>query len=318
MKTINKILALCIVFLTISCDDIIEKDIANETVQTISPINDAEISSNVVAFQWNTVKGAKDYRIQVYSDNRAIVLDTLIGKANFTAPLNIGRYQWRVRAENPAYQSAYSFPINFRLIPNSDLTNQQVILTTPNENAYSKSTSLTCNWTAISTASTYTFQLENVTSGTFVETPDITSNSFVLTNTAIASDAEYKWKVKALNTSNTTSTVYSSRTLYIDRIKPNQPVNVLPAPTPVQIANQAINFTWSMAPDTGIIKSPISYKIEFSTSTDFTVNLQTQTNVTIPLSKTFTTAGIYYWRVTATDGAGNEGLPSTATLVTIQ
>lgn len=319
MKTLNKVLLVCLSIIAFSCEDILETDITNDTVQIISPLNNAEINSNVVNFQWNSMKGASDYRVQVYGANQTIVLDSLVSKTNFTSPLDPGTYQWRVRGENSAYTSNYSFPVNFKVIENDDLSDQQVVLLSPANNLYTKNTTLNCTWTAINVASSYTFELENVNSGIVEVTQSgITTPSFNLTNSMISSEAEYLWRVKAVNATNSTSTLFSSRTFFVDRVKPNQPVNTFPTPTPVQIINQPIAFTWTMSQDTGTIQSAISYEITFSTSADFTTNVQSQTSTTTSITKTFATVGIYYWKVKAIDAAGNESISSTATLFTIQ
>ena len=99
MKTINKLL-LCIGVISLAaCDDIIEKDITGDMVIPLYPMNDTEIESNVVNFQWNELDGADDYRIQVYSESNNMVLDSLVNETNFTYPLAPGHYQWRVRGE---------------------------------------------------------------------------------------------------------------------------------------------------------------------------------------------------------------------------
>jgi hypothetical protein len=92
------------------------------------------VSSNVVNFQWNELDGADKYRIQVFNSTSGIVVDSLVTQTNFSSPIEAGSYQWRVRGENSAYESNYTFNINFSVIQTSDLTNQQVILSSPSNN----------------------------------------------------------------------------------------------------------------------------------------------------------------------------------------
>ena len=100
MKTINKLLLAVILVITYSCDDIIEEDITDNNIIVQYPLNEQEIESNVVNFQWEELKGADDYRIQIYATGQNVMVDTLVNKANFTYNLNPGKYQWRVRGEN--------------------------------------------------------------------------------------------------------------------------------------------------------------------------------------------------------------------------
>jgi hypothetical protein len=78
------------------------------------------------------------------------------------------------------------------------------------------------------------------------------------------------------------------------------------------MANSAVTYTWSAAIDTGIVKSPVSYVIEFAGDVDFNTILQTQKSGVTTLQHTFDAVGIYYWRVRAIDAAGNIGENSTA------
>lgn len=69
-------------------------------------------------------------------------------------------------------------------------------------------------------------------------------------------------------------------------------------------------FTWSIANDIGISKSPVSYIVEFASDIDFNTGLETQNSNSKTLERTFSKTGIYYWRVRAIDGAGNVGTNS--------
>jgi hypothetical protein len=318
MKTINKILLLAFVLLAFSCEDILEKDISNDTVQILSPLANAQIVSNVVNFQWNKLKGANKYRVQVYSANQSIIKDSLVSNTNLTLPLLQGQYQWRVRGENFAYQSAYSFPVSFSVVQSLDLSTQQVLLSSPVNNLFSKATTLTCSWQAISVANTYELELINVTAGQSIvlQQSNITTTSLLFSAANLSQDAQYQWKVKAVNASS--QTPFASRTFSIDRVNPNQSTNSLPANNATQLVNQQVNFSWTVPTDTGIIQSPIaSYAIEFSNTNTFTIITQTLNSTTSAVTNTFTSAGDYYWRVKATDGAGNVGATSQPFKITI-
>ena len=306
MKTLNKILFLLLILFAFSCEDIIEKDISNDTIQIISPVIGTVVSSNVTTFQWNSLKGANNYRVQVFNSSQAIVLDSLVkNKVSLTATLIQGQYQWKVRGENFAYQSNYSLPVSFSVVPSTDLTAQQVILTNPTNNYYTNSTSVTLGWQNLSAATSYNLELINVTNGSSVvyQQANILTNSVTLSGVNLAQDAEYQWKIKALNT--TAQTPFAIRTLFIDRVVPNLPQNSLPANNSIQLANQALTFNWSSSTGAGTIQSPITYTIEFSNSATFASLIQTSNSVTNTFQQTFTASGDYYWRIKAIDAAGN-------------
>jgi hypothetical protein len=310
MKTVNKIWLLSLALGIVSCDDIFEKDITNDTIQTISPSNEAVVESNVVNFQWNSLEGADKYRIQLIASNQAIVLDSLVSKTNLTFPLTQGEYQWKVRGENFAYQSSYSTLLNLTVMETSNLANQQVVLSSPSNGFYTNDSNLTCSWLSINKAEFYDLELINMTKGQTVvyQLSNITNTSATLNNTILSQDAEYQWKIRAVNT--TSKTAFASRVFLLDKMNPNQPQNNLPANNTVKVANQSITFDWVSPSDTGIIQSPISYTIEFANSNVFTTIIQTSNSSTTTFSQAFTLAGEYYWRIKTSDVAGNSSIYS--------
>lgn len=295
----------------ISCDDILEEDISNDIVQTTYPFEGAVIESNVVTFQWNELDGADDYRVQIYDLDQIKVYDTLVSTVNVSLPMDEGEYQWRVRGENSAYESTYSFPVYFEVNESFDLTNQQVILSSPVTNFVTNSTTFTLAWDELSVADYYKLEIiNNSTGGTIVYQQDnITTTSITLNNTIISQDGSYTWKVKAFNSTSETST-YSSRNFSIDTVNPNQPQNSLPANNSTQTVNQTVNFSWTIPADSGTIQSTISYVIEIASDSAFTNILQSSNVSGTTFSQSFTATGTYYWRVTAKDAAGNIGTPS--------
>lgn len=310
MKTINKLIIIVLAILTYSCEDILEEDISNDTVQVISPIKDAVIESNVVNFKWNTLNGADNYRIQVFESNQILVLDSLTAKTNITLPLKAGNYMWRVRGENYAYQSIYSFPLNFSTTIPNDLTNQQVILSSPENEKFLNFINITFNWVTLENATSYSVRVINTSTGQEIFSKSNITETSVTLDVANLTDGNYEWRVKAKNADSETKQ-YAARKFSLDTSKPNQPKNISPADNSTQSANSNITYTWSITNDAGTVKSPISYVIEFAADADFNSIIQTQNSNSTTLLQTFSTAGVYYWRVRAIDGAGNISTNST-------
>lgn len=313
MKKINRVSLIAIALILFSCDDILEKDITNDMVELISPINFEKIESNVVTFKWNSLSDTDNYRIQIFKTDKTKVLDSLISKTNLTYPMLKGKYQWRVRAENSAYQSSYSLHADFSVIESTDLGKQQIILKNPADNYYTKSISQTCNWDALKMADYYVFELLNVTNGETIVIPETktTNSTFTINNTDLSAEAKYQWKVKGVNELSETETLFSIRTFSVDRTNPNQPSNTLPIQNASFTTNQPINFSWSILADVGAIQSPITYTIEFANDLNFTTGVQKNDVSTASFDKAFTAIGSYYWRIKATDLAGNISIYST-------
>ncbi|MFP9100750.1 hypothetical protein ACLI09_17000 [Flavobacterium sp. RHBU_24] len=308
MRTINNFFVLILLFSMVSCEDLLEEDITNDMVTTSSPVEGEEVHSNVVTFKWNDLKGADDYRLQVYTSG-TIVLDSLISTNNFTYSLNPGTYQWRVRGENFAYQTGYTFPVNFTLIESDDLDNQQVPLVSPLSGIYSNNGAMTFSWTGLTAATTYEFQLLNVTAGSTIvlQQSDIEETFFTLTSGTITDDAQYMWKVRAYNADNNSQTQFASRSFYIDTTAPLQPQNSLPENNDSLSLSSDVNFEWNIGSDPGTIVSPVTYSLQIATDTGFNNIIETANVSTTSYNYTFSNTGTYYWRVRANDQAGNQG-----------
>lgn len=311
MRVKSNLFFLLIPFAITSCEDILEKDISNVTVNILSPNENQQLTSNVVNFQWEEVDGAQNYRLQVFRADSGIVLDSIVAQSNLEYPLNPGNYQWRIRAENSAYQSTYSFNRNFSVIVTSDLTNQTVLLTAPLPDFYTNVYNVNLSWENLASALSYNFELINVTNGEQIinQQTGIVNTTLNLGSSILNTNAQYRWRIKAINS--TSQTPYSSRTFYIDTNPPNAAVDLLPANNQSVSANQPVNFQWDTTADYGAVQSPISYIVEFSSSSNFSTILQTSQLQTNSFQQTFTNSGELYWRVRTRDLAGNSGVNST-------
>jgi hypothetical protein len=103
----NRIVYTLLILLFISCDDIVEKDIRDDTVELVAPADNAVVAEGDIMFWWNELQGASQYELQVVSPNmlspQTLVLDTVITKHTFTLSLPAGNYQWCVKAINTGY-----------------------------------------------------------------------------------------------------------------------------------------------------------------------------------------------------------------------
>lgn len=311
MKTINKIAVILVAIFMSSCEDILEKDISNSTVQATYPLNSAVIQSNVVNFQWNKLDGAKTYRIQVFDMSQSLIAEKETEDNHVEQELPSGQYQWRVRAENYAYQSQYTFPMSFTTQITEDLTNQLVVLSSPDSDIYTNQMTLNLSWQSLQAATNYSAEVVNTSTGQSVySNTNLTATAITLDNVALNADGVYQWKVQAINSNNSTQTQYSIRKFSVDRVNPNQPQNTAPANNATLSINQQITFSWTIPTDSGTVQSPISYVLQFADNINFT-NVSQQFDVTnTTFQQTFSTAGTYYWRVKAKDKAGNEGVYS--------
>ncbi|MEO1032272.1 MAG: hypothetical protein AAFX55_12745 [Bacteroidota bacterium] len=316
MKKTIKLVCLLLIIVTYTCDDILEEDISGDSIQTITPMDGAVIVGNNVQFIWQDLDGADDYRVQVLGQNQVIVVDSLVSENQLEYTLNEGSYQWRVKGENFAYETEYTFPINFSVEISDDLTNQNVILSTPSDNLYTNNTAITFTWSAISSASSYTVEIVRSNNGetTIYQESGVTATSLGIAASLFDIDAEYIWKVKAIN--DTSETAFSERSLFIDRVVPNVPT--LNTPGDNETASLTATFNWTNGTDTGNVQSTITNTIEIASDINFNSLLLSDDTENNTYQYTFPNTGVYYWRVKTYDLAGNQSDNSITRTLTIE
>jgi hypothetical protein len=96
-----------------SCDDIIEvENISENTITVLAPTNNSVLAEGDITFSWDGLQDATQYRLQIatpaFENASQILLDSTITLINFSNPLELGNYEWRVRAENSEYQTIYT------------------------------------------------------------------------------------------------------------------------------------------------------------------------------------------------------------------
>lgn len=109
----KKAFLIVITVFSVSCDDIIEvEDISKQSVDVLAPTDSSTVDTVKVAFSWSPVSDAKQYHLQVakpsFENASQIVADTLLTRQNYSQDLVEGSYQWRIRAENSDYATAYT------------------------------------------------------------------------------------------------------------------------------------------------------------------------------------------------------------------
>ena len=231
-------------FLT-ACEIIFEKDIEDEAVLLLSPSNETISSISTQTFWWEQIEGATTYRLQIvmadFENADRLVVDTLLNNDKFKQTLLPGIYQWRVRAENSAYMSKWSYA-NLKLISTDDLTEQHILLKKPAPNNFTNQNVITFEWDTILNVNTYQFQVYK----------DEWNQMLIIDSTAIPHDKnkisihlnqnELWYGVKAIN--DHSQSKYSVQRLIIDRTKPEQPVLIKPENNLVT-SDTTLTFEWN-------------------------------------------------------------------------
>lgn len=292
----------------VSCEEILlETDISDKKMQLVAPADNASFNSTGVTFTWEAVPDATQYRLQIAKPNFEnpiqIVLDTIVSKTSFNQQLTIANYEWRVKALNSAYETAYSSRF-FSVASNDDFQNNTVVLNTPTNNLITKTPLQNLSWQAIIGATNYQLQVYDSNSTVKLD-ETLTGTSYDYT----FPEGSYSWRVRATNGEK--QTLYTSRTILVDKTAPNTPTLVSPVNASTT-SNTTIGFQWNRTAIPGSAEKDSIYIYTNSAQT----TLKLKAEAASPYSSTLTT-GTYYWVVKAFDAAGNTSAKSTVFSFTI-
>lgn len=302
-----------------SCDKIIAEDITGETPVLILPTANDTVQNNPVHFKWEEITGASGYHLMVVSPGFSAIstytLDTIVSGTDFYYALDSNAYELKLIALNAGYESQTLGPVKF-WVGVQPTSVGGIVLTSPGDASY-ENLSFTglFTWNPMANA-TYEISIRqgsNFATGTILEVQNnISSTSY--TSGLTFTEGIYNWGVKAYPTAGGETPFYT-RILYIDGTDPNE---AIPG-TPADFANEnagSIPFIWNNGTDPGSIHAPVNSLLELATDAAFgtITNSQLVQGNTVNLTLT---SGIYYWRVTNYDDAGNTAPASISHQLTI-
>ncbi|MEL6809707.1 MAG: hypothetical protein AAFP76_00035 [Bacteroidota bacterium] len=302
MDIAKRILLLAILF-SLGCEEgglLIEPDISERQVNLISPRDGVEVASNTIFFDWEPVEEATRYEIQVatpdFDNTQQLLLNVTDSVTVNQLDLTLGDYQWRVRAKNSNYETAYT-TASFRVVAVENFSDNIVQLLAPSDNFITNNTQQLLTWEAVEGATLYRIQvLEN---GALIDEQATNDPSLEYT----FGEGVFIWQVRAEN--GTDNTLYSSRDILIDTTAPNI-ASLLSPEDGMVLTAQTVSFNWNREPLSGSTEFDSIYVYNDMDLTNLV--LKEQAN---PPYETDLTNDTYYWQVKAFDEAGNEGEGST-------
>jgi len=110
----KKLFILVLILVSTSCKHVIDEvRIYESSVELLAPSDAVVLSDTDVTFTWNSVDGASEYVIQIatpdFSSPSQIVTDSTVTTTSFsTTLLAATTYEWRVKAKNPNYETAFT------------------------------------------------------------------------------------------------------------------------------------------------------------------------------------------------------------------
>jgi len=259
--------------------------------ELIDPINSEIIYTAPIIMSWNTVSTATSYQLQVSTTNdfSSLLYNITTTNTSYTLPPNLpNTYYWRVRAKNEYGYGLWSSIRYFTQAytpPELEAPN----LIAPVDDAELISGSVTFSWDAISGVTQYELQIS--TSGDF---STYHTNIVISTNTSTRSFSTsglYYWRVRTkVGSLNGAWSIVRSFNLGL------LPAPVLTAPSNGTGSYLNTYFRWNA------VTGATGYQIQFSTTNTFTSPV-TYTNTSTSRQVNLSPAGLYYWRVRATNGS---------------
>lgn len=210
-----------VLILLIGCDDIVEvEDISQQTVTVLAPVTNSVFTDGTLSLSWAALNDADHYRLQVatptFAEATQIIVDSLLTLTNFTMEFSPNAYQWRVRAENSGYVTAFSIQDFLVELPDAvDISTKSVVLLAPAEGlSFTPTDKLNFSWESLLNAESYSIQIavpnfENVIE--IISNETLTATSFSTSNLAVNN---YEWRVRALNSDS--QTVYTTQSFIVE------------------------------------------------------------------------------------------------------
>jgi len=284
--------------LFLGCEEpFIEENLTESTINILAPTDKAVIENTSINFSWDAVDQATSYRLQIarptFEDAFQIIEDTVVSGTSFRTELVKNRYEWRVRGQNSGTSTSY-VQAAFTVVEPTDFAAREVLLTSPENELVSNTPETTLSWEEVIDADIYRVQLLDANDDILQEeTTSELSISFTF------EEGTTKWQVRAENA--TQNSLYTSRSLTIDTMKPNNPAPTTPA-NEATLTETLVSFSWTREAVEGTAEIDSIYIYEDEALTQ----LVTKDQVTSPSEITLEASKTYYWFLKAFDAAKNE------------
>ncbi|MDR2936147.1 MAG: hypothetical protein LBU80_02240 [Rikenellaceae bacterium] len=242
----KRIVVLSASLLLIACDDLMIKDISEQVVRMTAPASRAETHSPQIAFLWEELSGADDYRLTVaapsFSKIERLWKDTMMTETQLGINLPDGDYEWRVQAYNSGYQSRFE-TLSFRVQTATDISRETISVISPVANLETNDPQVAFAWDPLPGAAAYRVR---VASPSFRDIRWLAADT-TLTETILRldlADGVYEWQIHAFNVgcrTNTQTSAFAIRTIEDISAKA---IRIL-APTPdIVMSGGRVAFAW--------------------------------------------------------------------------
>ncbi|MBK9452900.1 MAG: hypothetical protein IPN95_26455 [Bacteroidetes bacterium] len=263
-----------------------------------------------ITLDWTDETWATGYEFQ-WSTDPSFTVGVTSG-TSVTSTTNIGgllpgtTYYWHIRSTDGIYFSAWSGNFSFTTLA---IPAQPVHVSPANLSTGILPNSVTLDWNDATDAASY--QWEYATNAGFtVGLVSGTSGSSNQNIGPLTAGTTYYWHIRSVNSSG--NSVYSATWSFTTLAIPAVPVHVSPANGATGLAAASVTLDWNdMVGATG-------YDYQYSTDPAFLTGVTTATvGVSTANIGPLSTGTTYYWRVRATNGAGNSAYTTAWSFTTL-
>ncbi|MCX6157692.1 MAG: T9SS type A sorting domain-containing protein [Ignavibacteriae bacterium] len=257
------------------------------------PPPNGSVCPGSILFNWDDVPLAVSYRIQVITGATTIIDADGLLQSQYLVLAGIlqsnTQYYWRIKANLQGGGGNWSVQWLFNTL---SLPNSPSLLLPPN-NATNVPINTTFDWSDVSGATYYIFQLSKYPLFDSLVVNDTTPLPFI----TLQYNTQYYWRIKSGNSCGTGnwSSVWTFQT------------SIIGPPAPPLLICDTANVPLTPILDWNSLPSVMSYRVQVSTSPTFA---STIINTVVNVSQYTVPSGIlnynshYYWRVNATNVAG--------------
>lgn len=300
-KRIKYIFLIFGIGLFIACTkDFIEKDIKNDKVTIIAPVDNLSTPNNTITFWWDALEGAEKYNLQIvkpsFDSISQLLVDTNITGDKFVYVFTPGKYQWRIKAINGGGSTVYTTR-SLKIDTTSNLQYVQVNPVAPIANFKTNSKTVVFSWNALLAANSYNLIISDLNGQIASFNTSNTSYQYTFTNTGV-----FSWKIQAQN-SFSYSQFSTLRYLKIDQTAPSIPALNLPNNNSL-IVQDSMYLKWTRG------SNDVMYDSLFISTDSFSSQIR---NISVSakliqinsISPGLSTNNFYFWRLKSIDSAGN-------------
>lgn len=188
-----------------SSDEEEPMDLSSEIVVLIAPFDNAVIAATNVTFSWEPLSAASSYLLQIAVPDFENPIELVVNEVYETASNQSfdlednTSYQWRVQAINETSETVFTTQ-NFNIDLTEDLSEQTVVILSPEDGFETEETSINLSWEPLELATLYRVVIIDLSNDTVFLEQSVTDTDITVTFEV----GSYTWAVRAENDTNNT------------------------------------------------------------------------------------------------------------------